>query len=449
MGNNLIAKEILGIYAAQGRTSYYCVKKRLSGVKEVSPAPGLSVSGEAEQGGAAGVRDILRKIKFNAKRSIFLALPRSLFFAREVTLPMMPAEDAIDAVRNSMSLYSHLPCEEIYYDIMVIPSFKERTRCLFVYARKKTVDHYRDMFRETGHFDSLVSVFPISYGVCAWMQQNNKRYPAGVLLEYEGEIELSVFDNKYWLASVTWDYADGKNGELAFKSLTAQFPGISDNFYRVKADTGIKMDAVQEGCFAKAETLDPLLTNIAAAAVSPAFCKIQQISLDEKPVTVKLVKPLRYIMAMACIIAALLFYLTGNLSKDIKTEQVKRDKLKNLTAQLQKKIAPVEERVKILKKAAAVKEDAELFVRLRPGLYACVTEIARLVPEGTWFSSLSFQKNVINLHGYSKDALMTVKLLRKSKLFSKVRLKGSVVSRRANGKEQFNLELTLNLKQKV
>lgn len=445
----MTGKEILGIYAAQGRTSYYCVKKRLSGFKEVSPGPGLSFSGEAEQGGAAGVREILRKIRFDSKRSIFLALPRSLFFAREVKLPMMPAEDAIDAVKNSMSLYSHLPCEEIYYDIIVIPSFKDSTRCLFVYARKKTMDHYRDMFRETGHFDSLVSVFPISYGVCAWMQQNNKLYPAGVVLEYEREIELSVFDNKYWLSSVTWNCADGKSGELAFKSLTAQFPGISDNFYRVKVDTTMKRDDLQEGWFAKAETIDPLLTHIAAAAVSPAFCKIQQISLDEKPVKVKLVKPLRYIMAMVCIIAALLFYLTGNLSKDIKIEQVKRDKLKNLTAQLQKKIEPVQERVKILKKAAAVKEDAELFLRLRPRLYTCVNEIARLVPEGTWFSGLRFQKDVINLHGYSEDALTTVKILRKSKLFSKVRLKGSVVSRRANGKEQFNLELTLNLKQKI
>ncbi len=442
-------KEILGIYAAEDRTSYYCVKKGLSGLKEISPGQGLSSSGKLAQGGAAGVRELLKKIRFRTKRKFFLALPRALFFAREVKLPMMPVEDAIDSIKNSISIYSHLPGEEIYYDVAVTPSFENSIRCLLLYARKKEIDKYRDIFREAGYPDSLVSVFPISYGVCAWMHRHNTEYPSGVLIEFEKDCEFAVFNNGYWLSSVTWDFADEKNGIVAFKSLVARFPGISDNVYRIKICAGIGIkDELQESCFAGAKIIDELSDNPAAAAVSPALCKIQQISIDEKPVKVNFIKPFRYIFIAACIIAAFLFYVTNNISKDIKVKQLERDKLKNLAAQLEKKTEPVQERVKMLQKAAGLKDDAELFLKSHPRLYTCVNEIARLVPEGTWFSTFRFRNGVINLSGYSKDALMTVKNLRKSKYFSKVRLKGSVVSRGGSGKEQFNLELTLQKKQK-
>ncbi len=448
MGNDLINKEILGIYAAEDRTSYYCVKKGLSGLKETSPGQGLSFSGELAHVGAVGVRELLKKIRFSTKRKIFLALPRSLFFAREVKLPMMPVEDAIDSIKNSISIYSHLPGEEIYYDIAVTPSFKNSIRCLLLYARKNEVDKYREIFRETGHLDSLVSVFPISYGICAWMQQKTiMQYPAGVLIEYERYCECSVFNEKYWLSSITWDFSDEKNAKVALKSLGARFPGISENFYRVRSSAGAdKNDDVQESCFAGAKIIDELSDNPAVAAVAPALYKMQHISLDDKPVKVNFVKPLRYIVVIVCIIAAVLFYITGNLSKEIKAQQLKIDKLKKISTQLEKKIKPVQDRVKILQKAAGLKDDAEFFLKSRPMLYTCLNEIARLVPDGTWFSAFRYRNGVINIRGYSKDALVAVKNLRKSKYFSKVRIKGSVVSRGGNGKEQFNLELTLNKK---
>jgi len=461
MGNNLTNKEILGIYAAEGKIFYYCVKKGLSGLKEISCGQGLSFSGEVDQGGTAGVRRFLKKIRFNSERKIYLALPRSLFFAREIKLPMMPVEDAIDSIKNSISLYSHLPGEEIYYDIAVTPSFDDSIRCLFLYASKMKVDEYRDIFRETGHFNSLVSVFPISYGVGVCLKQKKSiQYPAVILLEYERDCEFSVFNDQYWLASITWDSADEKNGMVAFKSLVSRFSGITDNFYRVKIAGGTDNDTdnytdnnndfqecsfagLQTGSQTGAETIDVLSHNPALAAVSPALCKMQQISLDEKPVKVNFVKPLRYLVVIACIIAAVLFYFTDNLSRDIKAKQLKMNKLKETAALLEKKIKPVQERVKILQNAASLKDDADLFLKSRPMLYTYVNEIARLVPEGTWFSTFKFKNGVITLHGYSKDALAAVKNLRTSKYFSKVRIKGSVVSRGGKGKEQFNLELIL------
>ncbi len=446
---NMTGREILGIYASQDRASYCCVKKGIFRFKSVRPAQGLSSEGDAEQGGIAGLREILSKIRPYSGRKIFLALPRSLFFVREIKLPLMPAEDAIASVESGISIYSHLPHEEIYYDIFVTPLFKDNTRCLFLYAEKKIIDRYRDVFRETGHFNSLVSVFPISYGICAWMQSNDIKYPAGVFVDYGKESELSVFDGRYWLSSVTWDSNDRENNCIAFRSVIAQFPEISDNLYR--ADETLKPDVstpdeseIDIAVFSEAKPIDGLCGNLAAAAVAPSLCKIQQISIDEKPVKVNFIKPMRYIIAVACIIALVLFYMTGRISSRIKTEQQEMIMLKKKVEQLQKKIAPVQNRVRILKKAASVKEDAELFLRLRPDLYKYVNEIARLVPEGTWFSGFYFYDGVIHLNAYSEDALMTVKRLRKSKLFSKVRIKGPVVNRGSNKKEQFRLELTLN-----
>ncbi len=451
MGNNLTGKEILGIYAADSRVSYYCVKKGFSRVKTVSPGQGLSFAGDTAQGGIAGLREILKKIKVDSGRKIFLALPRSMFFARDVTLPAMPVEDAVDSIKNSISIYSHLPHGEIYYDIFVTPSFKDNTRCLFLYCEKKTIDKYRDMFRETGHINCLVSVFPVSYGICAWMQNNDIKYPAGVLLEYGNECEFSVFEGRYWLSSVIWNCADQDNGRIAFRSVISKFPEIIDNLYRVNTASRMgwnhnESDDFPDVKIIDAKTIDALSDNLAKSAIAPAFCKIQQISLDEKPVKLNFVKPLRYILTMACIIALFLFYITGNLSDKIKSEQFKRDRSKQSLEQLQKKIDPVQNRVSILKKAASVKEDAELFLRLRPDLYTYVNEISRLVPAGTWFSAFYFYNRMIHLNAYSKDALATVRNLRKSKLFSKVRIKGPVVNRGSSKKEQFSLELILNSK---
>ncbi len=496
--NNLTGREILGIYCSESRISYYCVKKGFSRVTAVSPGQGLSFSGNAVQSGVAGLREILRKIEFDPKRKIFLALPRSMFFAREVILPPIPVEDAIESVKNSISIYSHLPPDGIYYDIVVTPSFNDKVSCLFLYSERKKINRYRDVFRETGHFSSLVSVFPVSYGVCAWMYSNKMRCLAGVLLDYGDDCEFSVFDRRYWLASVTWDLKDKKNGLIIFKTIVSRFPEISDNLYRVDTDlesVGFESDGsefdVLERCvseetyisdsdvsetddieekikdtirsghnindglsgntggsngLAKAETIVALCGNPAVAAVAPALCKIQQISIDEKPVRVNFVKPVRYIFAAACIIAVLLFFITSNLAKNTKKDQRKMNRLKQAVEQLQRKIEPVQNRVAILQKAASVKEDAELFLRDRPKLYTCINEIARLVPDGTWFSGFYFYNGVIHLNGFSKDALTTVKNLRKSGLFSKVRIQGPVVNRGANRKEQFSMVLTLNTK---
>ena len=116
--------------------------------------------------------------------------------------------------------------------------------------------------------------------------------------------------------------------------------------------------------------------------------------------------------------------------------------MKTQTQQLQQQIRPLEKTRDALKKTKSLSDDIEDFIRLRPRLFTCFNEIARLIPEGTWFSRSSFQGAELTLQGQSKDALKVMESLRTSPLFDQVKLVGSV-SRSPSGTEQFSLTIRL------
>jgi Tfp pilus assembly protein PilN len=123
-------------------------------------------------------------------------------------------------------------------------------------------------------------------------------------------------------------------------------------------------------------------------------------------------------------------------------ESVLVSAMKEETQQLQQRVRPLEKTRDALKKAESLSADIEDFIRLRPRLFSCFNEIARLVPEGTWFSRSSFQGAELTLHGQSRDALKVMESLRTSAMFDQVKLAGSV-SRNPAGTEQFSLTIRL------
>jgi Tfp pilus assembly protein PilN len=137
-----------------------------------------------------------------------------------------------------------------------------------------------------------------------------------------------------------------------------------------------------------------------------------------------------------------MFLWTGMMNHDIERKIVLVSAMKEETQQLQQRIRPHEKTRDVINKAKTLSTDIEDFIRLRPRLFSCFNEIARLVPEGTWFSRSSFQGAELTLQGQSREALKVVESLRTSALFEQVKLSGSV-SRNPAGTEQFSLIIRL------
>ncbi len=114
------------------------------------------------------------------------------------------------------------------------------------------------------------------------------------------------------------------------------------------------------------------------------------------------------------------------MNHSIERESVSVSAMKAETQQLQQRIRPLEKTRDALKKAKSLSGDIDDFIRLRPRLFSCFNEIARLIPEGTWFSRSNFQGAELTLQGQSRDALKVMESLRTSPLFDQVKLVGSV-----------------------
>ncbi|MBF0573793.1 MAG: PilN domain-containing protein, partial [Desulfamplus sp.] len=183
--------------------------------------------------------------------------------------------------------------------------------------------------------------------------------------------------------------------------------------------------------------------NYASAAVAPTLIKrVQQISLDDEPVKIKIIHPFRYIIISLFILIFALYFITDNIN----TQSIEAsEELKEIVSQikeLEKELEPLQSKIDTLKKASRFKTDVEEFMQTRPPLYTAINEIAILVPDGTWFANFTFNSSGITLRGTGTDALKTVEALRSSKLFANVMLRGSV-NRRPNGDESFTLAIEL------
>jgi Tfp pilus assembly protein PilN len=168
----------------------------------------------------------------------------------------------------------------------------------------------------------------------------------------------------------------------------------------------------------------------------------QPVCVDERPVKLKQVQPLPWLLLAAFLLA---LFCSGLSWRVRVVDRVLQRELSMLTMEnkkLKKRLAPLEKRHQLSKKAKGMLKDLDDFLRERPKFYHLFNEVAARIPEGTWFSSLVYRKRQLTLRGQSPDALKVVESLRKSELFSEVKLRGTV--NKAAGKlERFSLVLHL------
>ncbi|MBF0203691.1 MAG: PilN domain-containing protein, partial [Desulfamplus sp.] len=466
----MIKKKILGIYADKDVLHYVSVVKGISGYALKSPGQRHSLKHyDIKHGnGYALLRSLLTDLPVDSSRAIYLALPRSEVFIREITLPPMPVEDALLSIKNSLAIYSHLEPDAIYYDVIVSERNGEAFHALFVYAAKDEIEKYRKLFSETGHAVSLKGIFPLSYGVCALLDNNKNSYNAFFSLVQEDIIEIFASSGRTLIFSISCPVDAEDEKMMILNAAQNQFPEYQDMINVLNLDppyiedhaenqtvtlskrlanqiiteTGKIHTKKKSGKNKKLSCLPSFASNHASAAVAPFITGIQQISLDDQPVKIKIFHPFRYIIPFLLVLIVLLYFVMDHIDTQRIEAEFELNEITQQVTDLENNLGPLQNKIDTLKKASRFKTDVREFMRTRPALYTIINEIATLVPDGTWFANFTFNIGGITLRGTGTDALKTVELLRSSDLFNTVMLRGSV-NRRPTGDENFTLSLEL------
>lgn len=438
---SIFKKEIIGIYMEKDVLHYCRAERTLGSWKMGVNETDYESSGVMNGSFPLNLREFLNKHSPVNGRKIFLALPRNRFFIRDIQLPPIPLEDALLSVQNTLSVICHLPLDDIYYEIFLCRLPDKSINALVIYALSKEISPILNIFKETGHEKSLEGLFPLSIGIGAWLSLQEYSMPLALIIpDGNGFNELAVYHEKGCVFSL----ASAKTTELVdTDSITdlicSKFSITKDlMFSLLPEDDRPLFDPPQN----KLAWLPSISQNYGVAALSPGMSNQQQIFLNGGQPRIKMFSIWKLFSAIVVILAVFMFIWTFQIDLTINNYQLKISALKNEISQLQQNIQPLEINRDSIKKVESLFADIDDFMRLRPRLYSCYNEIARLVPEGTWFSRSNFNGSEITLHGQSRDALKVVESLRTSDMFEQVKLSGSV-NRAISGVEQFSLTILI------
>lgn len=435
-------KKILGLYVDRDSLHYVSSVKRVSGYTLKTPGAGFESSGVKKGNGYTLLKTFLSELSSDPSRNIYLALPRSQVFIREIPLPPMSIEDVLSAVKNSLSIYSHLDPEDIYYDVIISPHGDDTYRVLLLYAAKDDIDRYRTLFSETGHGAALKGILPLSYGLCVLLDGGDKDNHTLFSFDQENVTEFFLASGSSLAFSMSCASNTVDEKKMIMASAHKKYPDLKYPQGETDSDSATLGNGINNN---KLRFLPDWQKNLAAAAVAPAFSRIQQVSLDSQPVRIKVVYPVRYIIPFICALIALLWYVTDLKHVEFLEADELLTQMKQQVKQIESDLAPLQSQIDTLQKASILKKDVEEFMHTRPALYSAVNEIATLIPKGTWFGSFTFNNRGIVLRGTGKDAFKTLEALRGSELFDNVAFRGSV-SRSATGEERFTITLQLSKK---
>ncbi|MDO9110950.1 MAG: PilN domain-containing protein [Desulfatirhabdiaceae bacterium] len=438
----MVIKELIGIYLEKDALHYCCAVRTISSWQMAIPGSAMDPSGVLHGSALATLREFLQRLSPKTGRQIFLALPRNRFFVRDIQLPPVPLEDALVSVQSVLPVTSHLPLDDVYHDIYLCRMPDGKVNALVIYALRKEIQPVLEIFREIGHDKSLAGLFPISLGIGAWLSLQKYAMPMGLMIPQESSVsELAVYQQSGCVYSTVWQNAlHAGETSARMESACAKFHLSADNVYGFDHSDGCM--PLPDPLYNKLPWLASILQYPGVAALAVGLSHQQRILLNGDLPRIKVFRLWKLFVPIVLVLAVILSVWTVKINHFNEKESLLVSAMKEETQQLLQKVRPLEKTRDALKRTKSLSADIEDFIRLRPRLFSCFNEIARLVPEGTWFSRSSFQGAELTLQGQSRDALKVMESLRTSALFDQVKLAGSV-SRNPAGTEQFSLNIRL------
>ena len=437
----IFPRDIIGLYLERDGLHYCCVRKGMLGLSLTRPGPDLEPQGLIEGSEYSCVRRFLEGISPGIRHEIYLVLPRGSFFVRDMTLPPMDLEEAWVSVENNLAVYCHLPLDQIYHDVLLTQREDSTINALVFYAQRNVIDRILDVFSESGKRHLLKWVGPFSMGIYSWLLIQDYSLPLKLILPpQDGSFELDVFSREGLLYSASWPESEGKGAsQLVLAGLEERFEDVDGEVYFMGQDGVPGLPPPRDN---KLKPLPLLVENPSVAAIAGALSRKRQVSLDGKPSKIRRLRPWHLLLPISIGVFFILVFFTRQTYKGYSAANEQVRLASGEVEKLQQKIAPLESRLEALESSRKFYKDIENYVKGRPDLYKVINEIAALVPEGTWFSHLLYERGSVTVRGTSKDALEVLKLLRKSEMFGQVKLVGSV-SRDRFDNERFRIRIEL------
>lgn len=420
----MIFREYLGIYINEFGVQTANCYKLLPGL-----LPGNKGLFKQSPATHASLTTLLDSIKPSKKRRIYIALPRHAFFSRCIKFPELPLDDVRDAMINRLEDYSHLPLEEIYYDVLFSKAKEKGVNALLYYAPRKKLDFYINQVRESGHIRSLEAVYPVSYGAGPYFWGHGNGSKNALIIQYQDATELAVYHGNTCIDTFYMDTTAGKDAwDTMVRDILADHDMVPEQVRHVK-------DRIPEAGNKKHE-------NMGDISIAPLFDRIQPVSVDGNLPRIKLFKPYTVLIPLFILLAIVLICLSMEIGENLSVRQAELDRVNAAIKKIDKEIDPILKSKDALEKATAYKEDVEAFMAARPPLFSYINDIADHIPSDTWFPSLAYKPGMISMQCRGDDVLKVVESLRASGKYKDVKLIGSI-SRAKDGKHKFMLDLVL------
>jgi len=439
-------KEITGIHIGENSLEYSNLKKELKGWIRSEPAIYSEISG---RNGLERLESLLTNLKPKRTRRICISIPRSRYFLRELSFPGLSPEEAENSVRIAINIHSHLPRDEIYFDIW--PMEKNGTTfILLAYARRTYIDPILDVVRRTGHRKSLYSISPSGLGAdlfLRWSKHNN--FPALSLQQEERDLTLNLHGNKEWEGSHLIREESGTlNPSKALEFLPDHFKDLGQVFQIGDIDRTFKDLEIKDPC-KHDETLKGFCTESGIdKGLTACFLGLSaypQISFQEterkKPLFLR-IDPIQWTVA---ILAIILLLITGYRFIQLERLSSVADKNKEVVTRLEKEYLPLKKINDQIEKIRKLEQDLNDFLHERPPVLVILRELAQRTPLNAWIRSCTIRSGVVRVSAEGGSAVETMEEWRKSALFSEVKLVSPVTKNRQQ-QERYTVELKLATK---
>ncbi|ROR03135.1 PilN domain-containing protein [Desulfosoma caldarium] len=430
------AKGILGIYVDEDRLDYVHAVKKAGRVRLHSLADGVPAHGALLSGGAKGLEAFLRELPLTPHRRVAIALPRSLFFVREVEVPPVPMEDALDVVRNALPIHVHLSVDDIYWSVDLVRRRNKAIAATLVYVEKKVVDPVLAVLADTGYRESLQGLFPISFGLAAWLRSASSG-PVGLVRRDQAMRELLAVD------------ADG----VVCSQLVDPLEGVWDRdgiHAWFRAQGGVPPDRIYD--WSDASQLEPAMppkfsadwphpmVNLGTAAAWALIFHHRGLCVDGRAPQLPGLHPAKVVVPFLLFLAVTAWGVGAHVERRTTVLERHAARLMEETQKLEAELKPLEKNAQEMEQLKKLIEEADVFIKGRPRFYELLNDVAERVPEGTWISRFSYSAGKITASFRSPDSLKTLEGLRASPWLKDVKLQGSV-NRGRDGKEMFTVVL--------
>ncbi len=452
-------RQIVGIYLGQPAIETACISRGRRG--RWTSDKGIPVHNKtgpvAEQ-----VRQLLSKLKPSRKRLVTFAVPRDRIFFRELEFDGLTGDEAVSAVRMGIELHTHLGRNEIYFDVWELPPLVNgsdpegghKIRLLLAYVERAFLDPVLKVVRETGHYRSLGCISPLSCGIDGMLRAGGKElFPCTALSRQEDEIVISLHGPRGWEGSHSVSLYSEAGLAAALEEMSRLYPEpyrslVKSPLYRIGE---IYAPDLEPGPVEPCGSIGELSGICAGEEMSRGLCAAgiglkpyPEISFQDKPRR----KPFRIrinmfqvvaVLVAAGIISATVYGVVQNLRLSRES-----DALRKKIDLLEKRIMPLVEMNNKLEEVEKSKKELLQFADEYPDLLEVLKQIALFTPKDTWIRNFSLSNGKIRLSGEGKSATACVASLRKSRLFSQVKLVSSVTKVK-NDMERFSVEIVPKL----